>query len=282
MAVALASGTDHKIISGCQDMSHVALVTGAGRGLGRAVAVALAGRGADLALLGRTAHDLEGTADEVRALGRRALPLPADVSRREQVRAAVEQATGALGPVAVLVNNAAVATPVGPLVDNDPADWSRTVAVNLLGAVHCIQAVLPGMIERRAGRIVNLSGGGATAPLPGQSAYAASKSALVRLTETLAAETAAYGIRVNAVAPGRLPTQMLGVEPGPPPPEGAIERAAALVAFLASDDAGSLTGKLVSAVHDPWEGFGPRADDLNAGPLYTLRRIDPFTIGQAG
>jgi NAD(P)-dependent dehydrogenase (short-subunit alcohol dehydrogenase family) len=257
----------------------VVVVTGAGHGLGRATAEALARQGAAVALLGRTPEPLTATAERCAAYGNPVLPVPADVARRDEVEAALRDIVGRLGPVDVLVNNAGTAQPVGLLMNNDPAEWIRAVEVNLFGAMHCARFVLPGMTARRSGRIINLSGGGATRPLPGMSAYAASKSALVRLTETLAEEVRAYGVRVNSVAPGVLPTRMLEqVADASEPDEDAIPRAVALISFLASDDAGSLTGKLISAVHDPWTTFDGTDDGTS---LFTLRRIDPYTVAAA-
>jgi NAD(P)-dependent dehydrogenase (short-subunit alcohol dehydrogenase family) len=273
---------------------RVALVTGAGRGIGQAIALALAEVGADLILLARSASELDETAARVQGLGREAFPVVADVSQREDVQWAVAAGLERFGRVDVLVNNAGVQPPIGPLVENDPEAWERAVAVNLFGPFHCIQAVLPGMIVRRRGKIINLSGGGATGPRPNFSAYAASKAAVVRLTETLAEEVRPYGIRVNAIAPGAVNTRMLDevlaageaageelaaaqkrqAQGGTP-----AELAAKLVAFLASDASGDLTGKLISAPYDDWRTWdAQRIAELDNSPWYTLRRMDPHTL----
>ncbi len=273
---------------------QVAMVTGAGRGIGRAIAVALAEVGADLILLARTVEELDETSAQVRDLGREALPIVADVSQREDVQRAVTAGLAQFGRVDVLVNNAGIQPPIGPLVENAPAAWTEAVAINLFGPFHCIQAVLPDMIARRRGKIINLSGGGATGPRPNFSAYAASKAAVVRLTETLAEEVRPYNIQVNAIAPGAVNTRMLDevlvaggaageelaaaqrrqVQGGTPP-----ELAAALVVFLASDVSDGLTGKLISAPHDDWRTWdAQRIAELNDSPWYTLRRMDPHTL----
>jgi 3-oxoacyl-[acyl-carrier protein] reductase len=273
---------------------QIALVTGAGRGIGRAIALALAGAGADLILLARTTGELDETAAQVRCLGMEALPVVADVSRRHEVQRAVAQGLETFGRVDVLVNNAGIQPPIGPLVGNDPDEWTHTVAVNLFGPFYCIQAVLPGMIARRHGKIINLSGGGATGPRPNFSAYAASKAAIVRLTETLAEEVKPYNIQVNAIAPGAVNTRMLDevlaageaavgewmaaqqrkVQGGTP-----VEWAAELVVFLASEASNGLTGKLISAVHDDWRVWdAARVAELVDSPWYTLRRVDPHTL----
>jgi 3-oxoacyl-[acyl-carrier protein] reductase len=274
-------------------IGQIALVTGAGRGIGRAIAAALAGAGADLILLARTAGELDETAAQVRDLGREALPIVADVSRRVDVQQAVTQGLAWFGRVDVLINNAGIQPPIGPLVENDPEAWTQAVAVNLFGPFYCIQAVLPGMMARRRGKIINLSGGGATGPRPNFSAYAASKAALVRLTETVAEEVRPYNIQVNAIAPGAVNTRMLDEVLAAGAAAGAelaaaqkrqtqggtpAEVSAELIVFLASAAADGLTGKLISAPHDPWREWASKAAELNATPLYTLRRLDPFTI----
>jgi NAD(P)-dependent dehydrogenase (short-subunit alcohol dehydrogenase family) len=274
--------------------NQVALITGAGRGIGRAIAMAFARQGADLALVARTESELEETAQMIRAAGHRVVAVTADVSHREHVERAVSQALETFDRVDVLVNNAGVQPPIGPLWQNDADEWMRAVAVNLFGPMLCIKAVLPGMMERKRGKIVNLSGGGATGPRPNFGAYAASKAALVRLTETLAMELAPYNIQINALAPGAINTRMLDQVLAAGELAGAelaqaqrrterggtsIERAAQLAVFLASADSDGLTGKLVAAPHDDWQTWdAARIAALNESPWYTLRRIDPFTV----
>jgi 3-oxoacyl-[acyl-carrier protein] reductase len=276
------------------DSAKVALITGAGRGIGRSVAIGLAQAGMDVVLMARTAAELEETRGHVAALGRSALAVRADVGCPEEVRAAVDQALERFGRIDVLVNAAGRQPPIGPLAENDAADWAQTIQVNLLGTFHCIQAVLPGMRQRRAGKIINFSGGGATSPRPNFSAYAVSKAAVVRLTETLAEELKPYNIQVNAVAPGAVNTRMLeevlaaGTVAGPELNEAQRrkerggtppELAAALVAFLASEASDALTGKLISAPHDDWQDWdAARIAELMPTPMYTLRRLDAHTV----
>ncbi len=147
-----------------------------------------AAAGTHLVLLVRTKSELSEAAAQVHSVGGRALALKADVARHEDVQRAVTQGLEVFGRIDILVNNAGRQHPIGPLVENDPEEWTHAVAVNLFGAFYCIQAVLPGMIARRCGKIINLSGGGATGPRPNFSAYGVSKAAIVRLTETLAEE----------------------------------------------------------------------------------------------
>ena len=266
-----------------------AIITGAGRGIGRTIARAFAEEGADVLVASRTLSEVAETAQEARALGRHALPLMVDVSSRDEVERMVARGLEEFGKVDILVNNAGTYGSIGPLVDNDPEKWVRTVSVNLFGAFFCARAVLPFMIRQRRGKIINLSGGGASSPLPNFSAYAASKAAIVRLTETLAEEVQPFNIQVNAIAPGAVNTgltdavlaagaaageQMLAQarqqkEAGGVPPE----RAAGLAVFLASDESDGLSGRLISAVWDDWESMDGRIDQIMSSDLYTLRRV---------
>ena len=267
----------------------VAIITGAGRGIGRAIALAFALEGADVLVASRTLSEVTATAEGVRALGRNALALKVDVSNRDEVDWMVAQSLEEFGKVDILVNNAGTYGSIGPLVDNDPEKWVQTVGINLFGAFYCTRAVLPFMIRERSGKIINLSGGGAASPLPNFSAYAASKAAIVRLTETLALEVEPFNIQVNAIAPGAVNTGLVNdvlaagaaagekmlaqarwqMEDGGVPPE----RAAALAVFLASDESGGLSGRLISAVWDDWENMNGRIEQIMASDLYTLRRV---------
>jgi 3-oxoacyl-[acyl-carrier protein] reductase len=200
----------------------------------------------------------------------------------------------AFGQIDVLVNNAGTQGPIGPLAENDADSWVRTFQVNVFGVFYFIKAVLPHMMARREGKIINVSGGGATAPRPHFSAYGASKTAILRLTETLAEEVRAFNIQVNAIAPGAVNTRMLqeildAGEAAGPELELAHQRqagrgipaelAARLAVFLSSGASGSLTGKLISAPHDGWESWDEaRIKELMTLPWLTLRRIDLFTL----
>jgi 3-oxoacyl-[acyl-carrier protein] reductase len=217
-----------------------------------------------------------------------------DISERKEVERMVADVHKRLGPVGILVNNAGIQGPIGPVADNDSDEWLRTIEVNLIGTFHSIKSVLPGMIARRRGKIINLSGGGATSPRPNFSAYAVSKTAVVRLTETLAEEVKPFNIQVNAIAPGAINTRMLdrvlaaGAAAGDElafaqrcKREGGtpVELAAALVVFLASSASDGLTGKLISAPHDDWQTWDvERIRELSNSAWYTLRRIDTHTL----
>lgn len=291
----LASGSSPPSVSENRLIGRAAIVTGAGRGIGRAIALALADEGASVVVASRTLSEIEGTAAQVQVLGGRALAIQADVASRADVVSMVDQTIQAFGAVDILVNNAGVQGPIGPLVENDADGWIRTVMINLIGTFLCCQAVLPIMIRQRRGKIINLSGGGATGSRLNFSAYAASKAAVVRLTETLAEEVKPYNIQVNAIAPGAAATQMQNeiVAAGDAAGERALAEArrvletggtpldapAALAVFLACDDSDGLTGKLIAAPHDDWQSWdADRIAELMSAPWFTLRRMDPFTI----
>jgi NAD(P)-dependent dehydrogenase (short-subunit alcohol dehydrogenase family) len=185
-------------------LGRTALVTGAGRGIGRALAVALAAQGADLVLVSRTKRELDETAELVSTSAR---VIAADLSDLAQVAAVVEQA----GEVDVLVNNAAVPWPMGPTVQQDPADFASTFAVNVTAVVALTIGLLPGMLSRGWGRVVNLSSGAAQVPtfLLGGNAYTTSKLAVEGHTVNLAAELDGTGVTVNVYRPGTVDTSMM-------------------------------------------------------------------------
>ena len=268
--------------------SSVAFVTGAGRGIGKAIALAFAEEGAYLALAARTLSEVEETASNVRDLGGRVLTVGMDVSRRQEVDATVASILAEFGRIDILVNNAAVQPPIGPLWESDPDEWVRTIHINLSGVFLCCRAVVPVMICQGGGKIINLSGGGATSARPYFSAYAASKAAVVRLTETLAQEVKEHNIQVNAIAPGPVSTRMTEqvLAAGTAAGERALGEArrtkqtgtqpqavTELAVFLASEESAGLTGRLISAVWDNWRTFPLRLQQIMDSDLYTLRRI---------
>ena len=188
---------------------RVAVVTGGGRGIGRGAALALAGLGAAVAVLARSAGEVTAVAGEITATGGRAVARAVDVSDGAAITAAIAEVERALGPIAILINNAAVLGPISPTAESDPDEWERTITINVAGAYRCLRAVLPGMLERRWGRIVNVSSGAATGSgIPNASAYSVSKAALDMLTRAVAAEIASSGVTVNALYPGVVDTTM--------------------------------------------------------------------------
>lgn len=273
--------------------NKTALITGASRGIGRALAFSLAGAGAFVGLISRSEETLLRVAREITDQSGKALPLVADVAQPEAIIWVVRQVEKVMGKIDILINAAGIQSPIGSFLENDLLEWEQAINVNLLGAVRLTHAVLPMMQARRLGKIINFSGGGATAPRPNFSAYAVSKAALVRFTETLAVELEPHNIQVNAVAPGAVNTRMLDEilaagEKAGAEYEQALERLKSggtpvelvceLILFLASTASGRLTGKLISAPHDPWREWGGKADYLNDIAIYTLRRLDLFTI----
>ncbi len=276
-----------------------ALITGASQGFGLAVARRFVEEGADVMLCSRGADQLAGARDELLDLAgerSRVAAMPADVADASDVQRLVGAALDHLGGIEVLVASAGIQGPTGRVQDVDWAEWRQAIEINLLGTVLCCRAVLPHFIARKYGKIVLLSGGGATSPRPYFSAYAASKAAVVRFGETLAAELRGTGIDVNSIAPGALNTRMLDevLEAGPAgvgqtayeeavrqKADGGtpLEVGAALCAFLASAASDGITGKLISAVWDPWKRFPEHMDQLVGSDVYTLRRIVPGDRG---
>ena len=266
------------------------LITGGGRGIGEAMAYAFAKEGANISLSARTISDLEKVQKNLIKYGIKTHIHICDVSNTKEVKSWVDTTLQKFGKIDVLINNAGIYGPIGPLADNNLDHWIQTIEINLLGTVICMKVVLPTMIKQQSGVIINMSGGGAVSPFPRFSAYSTSKAAVVRLTETIAEEVKEYNIRINAISPGAVNTKFLDQvlqagdaagkdffekslkqkETGGTSPEIASE----LAIFLASDESKGLTGKVISAVWDDWKSIPPRIKELQETSLYTLRRID--------
>jgi NAD(P)-dependent dehydrogenase (short-subunit alcohol dehydrogenase family) len=276
-------------------LGRSAIITGGSTGLGLGIARAFLANGATVAICGRDEATLAEACENLRPRvgpASQLLAAQCDVSRLDQVRPFVSRCIQELGRIDILVNNAGVLGPMGKLEDLDLDQWRATFDVNLFGTVSTIHSLLPHMKANGYGKIINLSGGGATAPRPFVSAYAASKVAVVRLTETVAEELRGTGIDVNAVAPGALNTRMLDetLEAGPDrigaeqfaqvlkqqeTGGNSIHVAADLCVYLGSADSDGITGKLISAAWDPWRSLHDYREQLSVTDIYTLRRIRP-------
>jgi NAD(P)-dependent dehydrogenase (short-subunit alcohol dehydrogenase family) len=182
--------------------SKVALITGGGTGIGKQIALMFAQEGADLAVLGLMSDELALVRKEVETLSRRCLAYEVNVADEGQVNEAIEASLKSLGRIDVLINNAAVLGSTAPVAQLNVQSWKEEIAVNLTGSFLCCRAVLPGMIEQRSGKIINITSVGGQRAYPLRSPYAVSKAGLIALTRTLAAEVGSYNIRVNAIAPG--------------------------------------------------------------------------------
>ncbi|HUB25880.1 MAG TPA: SDR family oxidoreductase [Tepidisphaeraceae bacterium] len=265
-----------------------ALVTGASRGLGAAIAKRLAAAGAKLILTARDPAGLNQIAAELKG----AKVIPADLADPAQVERLLDACDG----VEIIINNAGVQGPIGPFTSADFNAWQAVFQINFFAPARICQRLIEPMKKIGRGKIVNVSGGGATSPRPDFSAYGAAKCALVRLTETLAQELAGTGIDVNCMAPGAMNTQMLEqlLAAGPAAASreyakalkqkqsggASPESAAELAAFLASPASDGITGRLLSAVWDNWAVLPARREDLRNSDIYTLRRIVPADRGR--
>lgn len=276
------------------------LITGSSEGLGLTIAEACCESGAHVALCARTEKTLKKAFDDIRRRfpSSKVLALTADVGEADDRESLMESVTREFGGLDCLVNNAAISGPKGGLDDIDWSQWVQTLEVNLFGTVDLCRRALPFFRAQGHGKIVNLSGGGATSPMPRFSAYGVSKAAVVRFTENLAEELKGTNIHVNAVAPGMLATRLLreivaegpekvgekihrqmsdAVEKGGAPPE----KAAALCVYLLSAASDGITGRLLSAVWDRWTQIGEHKHELSGSDIYTLRRIVPEDRGKS-
>jgi NAD(P)-dependent dehydrogenase (short-subunit alcohol dehydrogenase family) len=277
-----------------------ALITGAGQGLGEAIAVEFARQGAGISICARNKDNLLTVQEKLKAIADRDQKIcarVADVSKEDDVKNLVNDAVAELNHIDILVNNAGIYGPKGPIEKINSSEWVKAIEINLFGVFYCCKYVIEHMKKNNYGKIINLSGGGATTPLPFISAYAASKAAVVRLTETLAEECKGLNIDVNSVAPGALNTRLLDevLSAGPNAVGRAfyekalkqkkdggdpLEIGAQLCVFLASSESDGITGRLISAKWDPWSSLAKHRQELIDGDVYTLRRIVPEDRGK--
>ncbi|MGH2585441.1 MAG: SDR family NAD(P)-dependent oxidoreductase [Dehalococcoidia bacterium] len=269
---------------------QVALITGGGRGIGQAIAETYAAESAAVAVMARSRDQLEETVAAITDAGGRALAVTGDVSDRRDVEQAVAATERQLGPITLLVNNAGISGPFGPLWEVEPDWWWRTMEVHLHGAFLCARAVLPGMIANGGGRIITVASRAAERVGPNASAYALAKAAQIRLTEHIAADGRAHGIRAFVIHPGFIFTQ-LGVgamarddtrqwqpefhqrltELEQHPEQGTpMEAVTNLCLFLATGQGDALSGRYISVDDDVAE-LSRRVDIIEQDDLYTLR-----------
>jgi NAD(P)-dependent dehydrogenase (short-subunit alcohol dehydrogenase family) len=276
-----------------------AIITGANQGFGLAVAKAFVTEGADVMLCARNGELLSQAQKELKKLNSQVkiLTQVTDVSKAADVNTLIQKSVTELGGMDILIANAGIYGPKGAIEENNWEEWSQAIDINLKGVVMLCQAVTPHFKQKKYGKIVLLSGGGATKPMPFMSAYAASKAAVVRFGETLAEEVKDFNIDVNSIAPGALNTRLLDEVLAAGPEKvgntfyqqsikqkeqgGApLEKGAELCVYLASNKSDGITGKLISAVWDPWQSFDQYRDDLKNSDIYTLRRIVPKDRGK--
>ncbi len=276
-----------------------ALITGGSHGLGKVIAEHYLRAGANVALCARNEQDLAAARDDLARMapGQKVLAHPCDVSDETQVNRLVAFARRELGSLQVLVNNAGIYGPMGPTEHVPFREWIRTIEINLYGVLLPCRAMIAHFRQAGRGKIVILSGGGATHPLPNISSYAASKAAVVRLMETLAEEWKSHHVDVNAIAPGALATRFVDevLAAGPVKvgeaffaknqqwkEKGAtpLELGARLAVYLASAESDGITGRLISAQWDPWQNLHEHREELAQSDIYCLRRIVPEDRGK--
>jgi NAD(P)-dependent dehydrogenase (short-subunit alcohol dehydrogenase family) len=276
-----------------------ALVTGGSQGLGRAIVEHYLREGANVALCARNDRELAAAREELCRTfpARKVLARRTDVSIEPEVNDLVAFALRELGSLQALVLNAGIYGPMGPTESVDLTKWRQAIDINLFGVLLPCRAVIPHFKSAGRGKIVVLSGGGATNPLPNISAYAASKAAVVRLVETLAEELKAHHVDVNAIAPGALATRLVDeVLAAGPEKVGAafyeknrqwkekgatsLDLGASLAVYLASAESDGITGRLISAQWDPWQKLQEYREDLARSDIYCLRRIVPEDRGK--
>jgi 3-oxoacyl-[acyl-carrier protein] reductase len=279
---------------------HNTIITGGSQGLGKKIAEHFIMEGANIAICARNEKSLLETKQELLAMARpdqQVLARVCDVSSEAEVGEFVADAMERLGSLDSLILNAGIYGPMGPTEEVDLKEWRAAIEINLFGVLLPYRAIIPYFKKTNQGKIVIVSGGGATNPLPNISAYAASKAAVVRLMETLAEELKPWQIDVNAIAPGALVTRLTDevIAAGPEKvgrdffnknrqwkANGATDPSlgANLALYLASRESNGITGKLISAQWDPWSTLHEYRDQLMKSDIYCLRRIVPEDRGQ--
>jgi NAD(P)-dependent dehydrogenase (short-subunit alcohol dehydrogenase family) len=274
-------------------LDKIAIITGGSEGLGFDIAKKFILAGASITICSRNKKNLKSAEFKLKKLlnkNQKLLTIVADISKEKDVKKLIKITIQKLGDCSILVNNAGIYGPKNKLEKTNWKEWKKTIEINLFGSVLMCKELINHFKKKRYGKIIQLSGGGATNPLPYLSAYAASKAAIIRFSETLANEVANYNISVNAIAPGALNTRMLDEVIKAGPDKVGIDfykrsvnqkktggtplsNASDLAVFLASSQSDSITGKLISALWDKWEDWPKYADKIMNSDIYTIRRI---------
>lgn len=271
---------------------RTAFITGGSRGLGEAIAQGFLEAGANVAICARSAKELDQTEQRLseKFSGQRVKAFTLDVTDLSAVEECLAAVLKGFGDLHVLVNNAGVYGPMGSLWLTSADEWDAALKINIQGSLYPIRAAIPHFLKKGYGKIIQISGGGATSPLPRITAYAASKAAIVRLAESVAQDLKGTGIDVNSIAPGALNTKMMDdlLKAGPElvgheffskmknvSEQGGtpLEVGARLAVFLASKESDGITGRLISAPWDRWEDWPKYLAELDKSDAYTLRRI---------
>lgn len=274
----------------------VSIITGGSLGIGKAIAYSFARNGSHLVLVSNDSSEFDAAKREIGSIStKRVETFQADVSQPKDVESIVNFTLDKFGTVDILVNCAGIYGPIGHITEIDVKHWISTININLYGTFLCMRAVLPTMMKKNKGKIINMSGGGGALPLPRFSAYGTSKAGVIRLTETIANEVKEYRIDINAIAPGAVNTRLLDQaltageaagkdfiarankqkqEGGVPP-----EQVAELALFLASAESDGLSGRLISLLWDKWRESPQHLTEIMSSDVYTMRRIVPEDRG---
>lgn len=271
--------------------NKVAVITGGAGGIGKTIVKSFLKEGAWVVVADINGSALKDILSELKPFQKNRLSgIKTDISDAKQVKRLIDSTVAKYGTADILVNIAGIQKPIGQLTESDDTKWIKNIHTNIIGTMLCCKYVLPVMISKKKGKIINFSGGGATFPRVNFSAYASSKAAIVRFTETIAEEVKDSGIDINAISPGSVYTKMLeeiilaGNKAGKHDLEGTIkikkeggvppELSAELCVFLASGASDGITGKLISAVWDNWKDFDKNIPEIMNSSIYTLRRVD--------
>jgi NAD(P)-dependent dehydrogenase (short-subunit alcohol dehydrogenase family) len=270
------------------------IITGGSVGFGKSLAEKFLSEGANISICSRNEQQLFDTQLELisKFPNQSILAKKCDVSNEQEVREYIKYSVDAFDTIHVLILNAGIYGPMGSIETVSLEEWKKTIDINLFGVLLPCRELIPHFKQNKSGKIIVLSGGGATNPMPNLSAYATSKAAVIRLMETLSKELLSYNIDINAIAPGALSTRMMEqvINAGPDvvgeefynknknlKQNGAtpMELGTNLAVYLSSQDSNGVTGKLISAQWDNWINFGKYLEDLQNSDIYTLRRIVP-------